>query len=258
MMNTTEAINLSSRAIYIILVPVLRELAGVILAIAISKDCKARNNGSGALWGVFTLFFPAFAGIIYCIYSRFLAKRDAKTDADRKKIKTSRRLTIVAVLVYIAAFMIAVIAIITGVASGIASSIDNEATNINSLMYSEYYDMNGVKYDEGEQVILYDKEGNAYHIAESSNGWNHYPYFDEKGNEYLLDQCYISKDGYFYYDKNNELTDSKELYFYDKTFYDKDGNEYKPIGFYAFFDKDGKIVINHSASHGSVNEYAFD
>lgn len=257
-MNTVEAINLSSRAIYLILVPMLRELAGVLLAIAISKDCKARDNGSGALWGIFTLISPAFAGIIYCIYSRFLAKRDVKTDRDKKKIKTSKRLTIGSVLVYIIALVIAVITIITSAASGIASSIENEETDINSLMYDEYYDMNGVKYDEGEQVILYDKEGNAYHIAESPNGWNYYPYFDEKGNEYSLDQCYISKDGYFYYDKNNELTDSEELYLYDKTFYDKEGNEYKSIGIYTFFDKDGKIVIHHSASHTTVNEYAFE
>ena len=257
-MNTVDAINLSSSAIYIILVPILREFAGVLLAIAISKDCKARDNGSGALWGLFTLIAPAFAGIIYCLYSRFLVKRDAKTDRDKKKIKASRRLTVWAVLVYIIALVIAVFAIITITASGIASSINNDGTNINSLMYDEYYDMNGVKYDEGEQVILYDKEGNAYHIAESPNGWNYYPYFDEKGNEYSLEQCYISKDGYFYYDKNNELTDSDELYLYDKTFYDTEGNEYKAIGFYAFFDKDGKIVINHNSSHTIVNEYAFE
>lgn len=56
-METIEAINLSSRTICLILVPMLRELAGVLLAIAISKDCKARDNGSGALWGIFTLFF---------------------------------------------------------------------------------------------------------------------------------------------------------------------------------------------------------
>ncbi|MGN0458967.1 MAG: hypothetical protein ACI4IL_08365 [Eubacterium sp.] len=257
-MNTVEAINISSSVIRLILVPVFREFSAVLLAIAISKDCKARDNGSGVLWGLFTLFFPAFAGIIYCIYSRFLVKREVKTDKDKKKIKTSRRLTAWAILVYIVALVIAVIALITGAASGIASSIKNDGTNINSLMYDEYYDMNGVRYDEGEQVILYDKEGKAYHISESPNGWNYYAYFDEKGNEYLLDQCYISKDGYFYYDKNNELTDSEELYLYDKTFYDNKDIEYKSIGNYAFFDKDGKIVINHSASHTTVNEYAFE
>lgn len=125
-MNTVEAINLSSSVIRLILVPVFRELAGVLLAVAISKDCKARDNGSGALWGIFTLIFPAFSGIIYLIYSRFLVKREAKTDRDKKKIRTSRKLTVWAVLVYIVALIIAVITIITSTASGIASSIMND------------------------------------------------------------------------------------------------------------------------------------
>lgn len=122
-MNTVEAINLSSRVVYIILVPVLRELAGVLLAVAISKDCKARDNGSGALWGLFTLIFPALSGITYCVYSRFLVKRNAKTHTDKKRIKTSRRLTVGAVLVYFVALVVGCIAIVTGLASGIASSI---------------------------------------------------------------------------------------------------------------------------------------
>lgn len=125
-MNTVEAINLSSSVIRLILVPVFRELAGVLLAVAISKDCKARDNGSGALWGIFTLISPAFSGIIYLIYSRFLVKREAKTDRDKKKIRTSRKLTVWAVLVYIVALIIAVITIITSTASGIASSIMND------------------------------------------------------------------------------------------------------------------------------------
>lgn len=125
-METIEAINLSSNVIRLILVPVLRELAGVLLAVAISKDCKARDNGSGALWGIFTLICPALAGIIYCIYSRFLIQREAKTDRDKKKIRTSRRLTVWAVLVYIVALVIAVVTIITSAASGIASSIKND------------------------------------------------------------------------------------------------------------------------------------
>ena len=123
-MNTVDAINMSSRLVYIILVPVIRELAGVLLAVAISKDCKARDNGSGALWGVFTLITPLLSGIIYCIYSRFLTKRDAKTQKDKRMAKASIRLTVCAVITYIIALIIAVSAIITGVASGIASSIN--------------------------------------------------------------------------------------------------------------------------------------
>lgn len=123
-MNTVEAINISSNVIRLILVPALREFAGVLLAIAISKDCRARDNGSGVLWGIFTLITPFISGIIYFIYSRFIEKRDAKTQKDKSMVKASIRLTVSAVIVYLIALIFAVSAIITGVASGIASSIN--------------------------------------------------------------------------------------------------------------------------------------
>lgn len=258
-METIGNIFVSSRIIYLILVPLIRELASILLAVAISKDCKARDNGSGILWGLFTLITPIFAGIIYAVYSRLLVDRKGETEQDFKNIKKSKKLTIWAILLYVVAVVIAIVCIITGAASAIAGMESDDGTNINSLMYDGYYDMNGIKYDEGSKVILYDKDGNSYHIEEDPEGWNYYPYFDEKGNSYSLEQCYISEDGYFYYDEDESLVpDSNGIldYEYDKIFYDKEGNKYKLIGEYAFFDKDGKIVINHLARHGTMNEYA--
>ena len=48
-MNVNDTVLISSKVVQLILVPILRELAAVLLAIAISKDCKARDNGSGTL-----------------------------------------------------------------------------------------------------------------------------------------------------------------------------------------------------------------
>lgn len=164
-MNTIETIYASGRIVYLILVPFLRELAGMFLAIAISKDCKARDNGSGALWGVFTLVTPLFAGVIYFIYSRLLVKRKGKTKEDKKKIKSSRKLTAFAVFVYALSVIVAIVAVITSLSSGIAlaEKEDGEA-NINSIIYDEYYDKNGVRYENGKDVILYDKNKNKYHF----------------------------------------------------------------------------------------------
>lgn len=134
-MNTLDAINISSRMVYLILVPILRELAGALLAIAISKDCKARNNGSSALWGLFTLITPVFAGIIYFIYSRILEKRKPQTDKDKKKVKSSRRLTIWAFIVYGFAIIFAIISIISTSASTIAEIITGEGQVINSYIH---------------------------------------------------------------------------------------------------------------------------
>lgn len=259
-METIGNIMASSRLIYLILVPIIRELASVLLAVAISKDCKARGNGSGALWGLFTLLSPVLAGIIYCVYSRFLTKRDGKTDQDKKQIKKSKKLTVWAILVYIIALILAIVCIITTAASGIASIVADDGTNINSFMYDEYYDMNGVKYDEPEKVILYDKQGNSYHIDESPNGWNYDTYFDQNGTECDLDLCYISKDGYLYYDKDSKLQNDDGLltYEYDKIYIDENGNEYKKIGECAFFDVNGRIINRYYIGRHIGNYYAFE
>lgn len=256
-MNLLEYIYASGRIMYLILVPVLREISAVFLAIAISKDCKARDNGSGALWGLFTLITPALSGIIYFIYSRLIVKRDAKTNDDKKKIKASYKLTITAVLIYILSLIFAVTAIITSFASEIAvlSDDDNTEKEYSLSFADEYYDRNGVRYDSGEEVIIYDRNGNSYHYAESPNGFNYYTYFDENGNEYDISYCYISKDGYFYYDSNNLLEGSDDLWYYDKHFYDKEGNEYAHIDDYVFWDKDGNICIQYM---GTKCRYAFE
>ena len=60
-MNVNDTVLISSKVVQLILVPILRELAAVLLAIAISKDCKARDNGSGTLWGVFTILSPTLS-----------------------------------------------------------------------------------------------------------------------------------------------------------------------------------------------------
>ncbi|MDE6723950.1 MAG: hypothetical protein K2J55_07120, partial [Eubacterium sp.] len=115
-------------------------------------------------------------------------------------------------------------------------------------------DRNGVKYDSGEDVLIYDKIGNEYHYAKADYGINNYAYFDKDGNEFDLDYCYISRDGYFYYDENDSLEDTGEWYYYDKHFYDTDGNEYAHIDDYVFWDKHGNIVIRYIDGY----RYAFD
>lgn len=255
-MGLAGTIYASGKIVSLILVPVLRELAAILLAFAISKDCKARDNGSGALWGIFTLIAPIFSGFVYLIYSRFLVKRMPKSLEDKKKVRSSRRLTVAAVMIYILSFIIAVVAFITIFASEIAmhSSDDYQGVISSLLEEEEYYDRNGIRYDSGEDVLIYDINGNEYHYAESPNGFNYYTYFDENDNEYDIEYCYISKDGYFYYDENDSLEDTGEWYYYDKHFFDKEGNEYAHIDEYVFWDKDGKIIISYIKG----TRYAFD
>lgn len=233
-MEAANTIAISSLSVYLILIPVMRTVASILLAVAVSKDCKARGGDRALFWSICTFLVPLAFGIIYLINSRAGQKSPVKPD--RKKSKSAKRLIVFAIIIYIITLALSAAAIVSGAASGI------------------YILLN----DDGESVVLYDKNGNSYHIEKSEDGFNFYPYVDEQGNEYSPTDCFISKDGYFYYDPNDELEENKDLFYYDKTFYDKDGNEYRAIGNYAFFDKDGKIVVNYNAYHSLVNEYAFE
>lgn len=253
-MGLTETIFASGRIVSLILVPVFRELAAILLAFAISKDCKARNNGSGVLWGIFTLITPIFAGIVYALYSRFLVKRKPETAEDKKRVKSSRKLTCAAVLIYVLSIIIALVALITNIASGIAMhSSENHKGFISAILEEAYFDRNGVKYDSREEVPLYDEYGNKYHYAKSSNGFNYYTYFDENDTEYDLAYCYISMDGYFYYDKDDSLTVERSFLEND-VYYDSSGNEYALIELYVYWDEDGKIITHY----GKGDIYAFE
>lgn len=255
-MEAANTIAISSLSVYLILIPVMRTVASILLAVAVSRDCKARGGDRALFWSICTFLVPLAFGIIYLINSRAIQK--SPINPDKKKAKSAIYLTVFAIIIYIITLALSAAAIVSGAASGIYILLNDDGESINSLLYDGYYDMNGIKYDDGESVVLYDKNGNSYHIEKSEDGFNFYPYVDEQGNEYSPTDCFISKDGYFYYDPNDELEESKDLFYYDKTFYDKDGNEYRAIGNYAFFDKDGKIVVNYNAYHSLVNEYAFE
>lgn len=243
---------LSGRIAYLIIAPLLREISAVLLAFSISKDCKARDNGSGVLWGIFTLITPVLSGVIYLIYSRYLTKRDGKTLKDKNKIKSAKKLAICSGIVYLISLILVIASVITMAASGLAAASKDDFSDIDAY---NYYDMNGTQYDSADRVPLYDENGNKYELKKVPDGVNWYAYFDRNGNQYELEQSYISKDGYFYYDSDYSLTESDELYYYDKHFYDSQGNEYAHIDDCAFWDSNGNICIRYN---GNRVRYAFD
>lgn len=125
-MDTLTSIFISGRLIHIILVPVLRQIAALLLAVAIAKDCKARDNGSSLYWGIFTFIMPFFAGIVYLAYSRFFTHRKGKTEKDLKDIRKSYRLAGCSVFIYFIALVLAIIAVITVASSYFAEAAKND------------------------------------------------------------------------------------------------------------------------------------
>ncbi len=125
-MDTLSAISISGRLATMVFVPLLRQIAAVFLAVAIAKDCKARDNGSSLYWAIFTLLFPIFSGFVYLAYSRFFTHRQGKTEKDLKNIKTAKRLTACSIFTYFIALVMAIVALITTASSYFAEAVKKD------------------------------------------------------------------------------------------------------------------------------------
>lgn len=249
-MDTLETIFSTGGAAYLIIVPILRELSAILLAIAISKDYKARYNKRNIMWGLLSLLSPVLIGIIYFIFSKVINTGEIKNTNNKKAIKSAKKITILAIIMYIVSFVLCVVSISAIIGTEFASQI----TDNGSLIFNNYYDINGNEYEKATDVPLFDKEGNKYVINKAPTGINWYAYFDESGNQYEFEDSYISEDGYFYYDNEHKLKHNGRIVTTDTIFYDESGNKYVPIGQYAYFTDDGKIIHKFSR----YEDMAFD
>lgn len=119
-MNFLMGLGASGVLVWEIAVPFFRFVSSLLFAFAISKDCKSRDNGSTALWGLFTFFSPLIAGAIYWFYSRYLITRKPVSENDFKLANQSKKLFVAAVFFYILTGILLVCSVIVTVASAFA------------------------------------------------------------------------------------------------------------------------------------------
>lgn len=122
-MSLTESLAVSGYVGKAIIVPVLRVIASILFAVAISKDCKSRTNASSTLWGILTLIFPVLFGIIYFVYSRFFIEKSPDSYVDKKLSKSSKIYFSLAVIFYAAMVTSFVIFSVVAVSSSISDMI---------------------------------------------------------------------------------------------------------------------------------------
>lgn len=103
-----------------------------------------------------------------------------------------------------------------------------------------FYDVHGNEYDDLYDVPLYDKQGNTY--THKDAWFTAGSYTDQNGKSYDGDYCYLSEDGYFYFDENEELkpykdsydyyTDGETIYYYlfNRVYLENDGTIYEKSG----------------------------
>lgn len=122
-MSLIESLAVSGYVGKAIVVPILRIIASILFAVAISKDCKSRTNASSTLWGILTLIFPVLFGIIYFIYSRFFIEKSPDSYVDKKLSKSSKIYFSLAVIFYAAMVTSFVIFSVVAVSSSISDMI---------------------------------------------------------------------------------------------------------------------------------------
>lgn len=101
---------------------------------------------------------------------------------------------------------------------------------------TQYYDSKGNAYSSSLDVLFYDKDGNAYKLVTTDDLLP--DYVNQSTGERLNGfQCYVTEQGFLYYDENSELSlkdGSVSIY------YDKNQNVYYDISTVTW-DKDGNL-----------------
>jgi heme/copper-type cytochrome/quinol oxidase subunit 2 len=200
----------------------------ILMADAVSLDCKARNIKSRVAYSVLTFFFPVIVGIVYAC-----TRKNAKKVND-EPVNNAKQLAKKSVIT----FIIAVIIFVGGMGA-IGYSVANDTVDMlnDTSQASELYDMNGVKYDNLDDVLYYDAELNEYKYLFDEENYTEYFVNQSNGEKLEAENCYISEDGYLYYDENNEITANDDYV----TSTDSKGNTY----FYStdvYWDSNGEMV----------------
>lgn len=221
--NISQGLFMTGTTGYLIVVPLLRLLATVLMALSTYKLLKARRDPHKAMWIIAVLFAPVPARLVYEAYCRWLAKKEIPP------VKGSAPLLIAAVAAYVLSVVVLVMSVVSMGAGYLKSEWDGEPLAV-------FYDVHGNAYYDYSEVPLYDKDGNIY--THEPAWFTAGTYTDQNGKAYDGDYCFLSQDGYFYYDAKDELvpykdsydyyTDGRTIYYYlfDSVYWEEDGTIY--------------------------------
>lgn len=212
---------------HLIVVPVLRSLAILFMVISTYKLLKARQDNHKFLWVVAICFSPIIARIAFEVYRRWISKKETV------RVKRSTPFLITSIIAFILSAILMIVSVISMGIGYIKSEIDGEPL-------ATFYDAYGNEYHDLYDVPLYDKQGNTY--THKDAWFTAGSYTDQNGKSYDGDYCYLSEDGYFYFDENEELkpykdsydyyTDGETIYYllFNRVYWEDDGTIYEKSG----------------------------
>lgn len=206
-------------------VSVLRLLATLLMAVSTYKLLKARGDKHKWVWiGAMFVISPVLVRIAYEIFRRWIAPSDVRY------AKGSTACLVWSVAVYVLSVIVLVASVISMGFGFIRSELYDEPL-------ATFYDVHGNTYDDVYDVPLHDREGNTYTYV---TRWFTEPDFmDQDGNVYEGDQCYLTEDGYFFYDADDTLTLYEEARPYD--YYTDGENFYYDLMKHVYWDEDGQM-----------------
>jgi hypothetical protein len=225
--NASQGLFVTGATGYLMIVPVIRALAILFMCVSTYKLLKARQDQHKFIWLVAICVSPILARLAYEAYRRWIAKKE------NVQAKESTLFLMGSVI----AFSLSVV--LTGV-SVISMSVGYIRSEIKGEPLGTFYDVHGNEYDDLYDVQLYDRKGNRY--THESAWFTAGAYIDQNGNRYDGDYCYLSEDGYFYFDEKEELvafedaydyyTDGETVYYYliNRVYWEEDGTMYQKSG----------------------------
>lgn len=218
--NISQGLVEAGAARYMVAVPVLRMAAALFMAFSTYKLLKVRQDNHKLIWILAIMWVPILARMIYEIYRRWVAPKDAPN------AKGSSLLLILSIAAFVLSAVLSVVSAVSVGIGFIKSELDGEPIAI-------FYDVHGNEYTDRYDVPLHDKMGNVYtHEAEWFTAGT---YTDQDGKTYDGEDCYLSQEGYFYFDANNELvpylnydhyyTDGETVYYslFHRVHWEEDG-----------------------------------
>ena len=245
--NTSQAMFIISFMVYRAL-PVLKIIASILMSLSVYRHAKSNNISRQGLWAVIAFGFPVLGRLAYCIYHRFIRKKNTEYPFEQSVPTNNRKGAILCVLSLFLSFVAGVITVIA--VSTIGFSVIKSVVDDEPLWEHTCYDVHGNQYRDIYEVPLYDREGNVYsYESEWIVAGN---YIDQNNNQFSDDYCYLDSDGYLVYNETEFMPCENCWCNY---YCDSDGNKYYQLdGFSIYWDENGNIF----ESQGRTTIQLFD
>ena len=245
--NTSQAMFIISFMVYRAL-PVLKIIASILMSLSVYRHAKSNNISRQGLWAVIAFGFPVLGRLAYCIYHRFIRKKNTEYLFEQSVPTNNRKGAILCVLSLFLSFVAGVITVIA--VSTIGFSVIKSVVDDEPLWEHTCYDVHGNQYRDIYEVPLYDREGNVYsYESEWIVAGN---YIDQNNNQFSDDYCYLDSDGYLVYNETEFMPCENCWCNY---YCDSDGNKYYQLdGLSIYWDENGNIF----ESQGRTTIQLFD